>query len=114
MTIKERTTPTLSFEIRDGAGNLLTPATLVLTLRNVRTGAVINSREAQNVLNANGVTVAAGVVTWAMTQADTTLVDQTRAQETYRAWFDYTWAGGSKRDHHALELQITNEREIAA
>ncbi len=61
---------------------------LTLTLSNVADDAIINSRNGQNVLNANNVTVTAGgVLTWTMQPADTAIIDATRTLETHRATF---------------------------
>ncbi len=89
------------------AGSALTALTLSLT--DVATGGVINSRTTQNVLNANNVTVSElGVVTWALQPADNTITTASRTIERHRAEFSATWAAGAKRCTWAVDIDVTN------
>lgn len=75
-----------------------TLATLVLTLYVIKadgTDGIVNGRNAQNVLNANNVTVSAGgLLTWVVQVADTTLVEDIPF-ERHIALFEWTWAAGA-------------------
>lgn len=77
--VLEKTTPVYTATLVDEDENaiaLLSISTMTLTFYDRRTGTIINSREAQDVKNANGVTIHAtsGLLTWTMGVADTTLV----------------------------------------
>lgn len=82
--------------------------TMTLTLRDKATGTVINSRSAQNVLNANNVTVHAssGLVTWSIQSADVTPVNRNQPYAEHQAEFVVTWATGTKSMKHAVLLKI--------
>lgn len=73
-----------------GASRLLTAR---LTLLDLETNRVINSRTNQDVLNANDVTIdAAGRVTWEMQgNADNVLVRGNQQLERHRGRFTFTW-----------------------
>jgi hypothetical protein len=90
-----------------------TLATLTLTLYAIKadgTDGAINSRTAQNVLNLNNVTIsAAGLLTWAIQVADTTLVEDLPF-ERHIALFEWTWAGGAGK--HEVVLVIQNLHHV--
>ncbi len=103
--VLEQSTPRYTATILDdseqpiGAGSL---ATLLLTLYVVRADGsyeYLNSRNDQDILNANNVTVDAnGVLVWAVQIADTTLVEPALPFERHCALFEWTWlSGGSTR-----------------
>lgn len=78
--------------------------TLTLTLYDKTTGGILNSRNAQNVLNANGVTIDAnGLVSWTIAPADSLIITNTNDVETHIALFQATWGGGAK----ALKFEVT-------
>lgn len=72
--------------------------TLVLTLYVIKadgTDGIVNGRNAQNVLNANNVTLSAGgLLTWVIQVLDTTLVEDIPF-ERHVALFEWTWAAGA-------------------
>jgi hypothetical protein len=115
---KECTTPKLSFSLRDhedAAIALEDLVTLTLTFTHETTGDVINSRDAQDVKNLNGVVVAPnGDVTWQLTALDTALVSQRSTQEPRRALFEFTWLDStvSHRSHEAIALLIEGDPAI--
>jgi len=90
------------------AGSALT--TLTLTLYDyVVPATIINSRNAQNVLNANGVTVdASGNLTYLMDPADNPINDTTLSKENHVALFQWTWAAGAKAGKHEVIITVEN------
>ena len=113
--VREKTTPKYTATITDDNGNALPAAsltTLTLTLYRIdATGAtqIINSRNAQNVLNANNVTIDAnGLLTWAVQILDTTLGDATLPFERHIALWTWTWQAGAKTGRHEVILNIQN------
>lgn len=79
--------------------------TLTLTVVNTRTGAAVNGRDRQNVLNANNVTVHAtsGLVTWSIQALDL----PSTVDETYICAFEWSWSAGAKKGWHDLSLVVT-------
>ena len=71
-------------------------------------GTIINSRSAQNVLNANNVTVHAtsGLVTWLLQPADQVISDTSQAYELHRARFDCTYTTGQA--HWEADFLVEN------
>ena len=112
--IDEKQTGLYSFTIKDETGAAIAGASLsglTLTVRTIPAGATVNSRNAQNVLNLNGVTVdGAGLVTWTVAIADVTILDDTLEIETHRALFVFTWtSGGVPREFtKEMDLRIKN------
>lgn len=65
----------------------------------------------QNVLNANNVVVdTAGLITWTIQPADTTLVEALDFERHIALW-QWTWAGGAGK--HEVVLVVKNLREIS-
>ena len=83
-------------------------STITLTLYDVETGTIINSRNAQDVKNTNNVTVdSAGLLTWTIQSADNEIIGTRRRAGQYEkhvALFEYTWS--SKASKHELILEI--------
>lgn len=82
--------------LKDAAGVVIpktSVSTITLTLTDAGSGSVVNSRNAQNALDANGCTLDAtsGAFAWTIAAADTTLVDATADAEEHTA--DFTVAG---------------------
>ena len=84
-------------------------ASLTLTLTDAKTGVVINSRNAQNVLNANNVTVnsTTGAMQWLVQVADTALYDTNSSIEDHVAKFTWTYET-SKVGIHVHRMRIVN------
>jgi hypothetical protein len=88
------------------------PTTLVLTLYDDRTGAIINSREALNVLNANIGTVSSeGAVALLFTPADMAVVGGV-PYETHVALLEWTWSGGTKAGRHEIVFVVRNLAKV--
>lgn len=64
---------------------------LILTVNNAETGATVNSRSAQNVLNSNNVAVTSGgALTWSIQTGDTDIVSVGSSSEDHVATFTFT------------------------
>ena len=72
------------------------------------TGDIINSREGQNVLNTNNVTVDEdGLLTWNIQGDDNQIVSTTLAAgeyETHIALFEWVWSSGQGKEQ--IELMV--------
>lgn len=94
------TTGEARYTLRDNDGAVIPVASLsalTLTLRDAKSGSIVNSRNAQNVLNTNGVTVnSSGALVWTVATADTTLLDSTLESEEHVGEFLFTTTGGLK------------------
>lgn len=106
-TVKAGTTPVYTATLEDEAGDpvpLASLSTLTLTLINITTQAAVNSRDRQNVLNANNVTVHAtsGLLTWNIQALDLPAT----AETYYLAVFEWSWSGGTKKGWHDLTLRV--------
>lgn len=109
--VKEQTTPKYTATVLDDAGIALPIAsltTITLTLYVVQsdgTLAYVNSRNAQNVKNANNVVIdSAGLLTWSLAVADTTLIEDLPF-ERHLALFQWTW-GSSRAGKHEVILNV--------
>ncbi len=112
--IREATTAQYTATLKDETGTVIPTAdmtAITLTLYNDATAAIINSRDAQSVYDANGGTLHAtsGLFTMIFTPADSPIVDTTLAhgvREIHIARFDFTWASGVKAGKHVLTLEV--------
>lgn len=118
--VLEKTTPRYTAILQDDTGAPL-PAvsltTLTLTLYVIKsdgTTQIVNSRTAQNVLNANNVTVdGSGNLVWAIQTADTAILDDTLPVEQHIALWTWTWATGAKTGRHELILVVKNLGQVS-
>lgn len=107
--IPEGTTPTLSADIVDENGALITGLlTLKATLYNVKTGAIINDIDNANFLSK----VVDGHFSWTLTPDDTVIViDVKEAKELHRLLLEWTWgalsekSGAHEIDHYVVNLE---------
>lgn len=109
----ELTTPTHQLTLLDELGIAIPDDdldTLVLTFYNRADKSIINSRDAQDVDNANGVTVVAGVVTWPMTTLETIIVDDTLVHEYHIALWQWTYspAAATLSGKHETRMRVAN------
>ena len=111
--IPERATRYVSFTVTDIDG--VTPLanadiillSLVVTIFNERTLAVVNSRSAQSVLNLNGGSVtSAGVVTLRLDPADTAILGST--SEARVASFVWTWGSPLITGRHEVAFTVSD------
>lgn len=115
---REQTTPKYTGTILDDSGVAIPAAslsTLTLTLYVVKTDgtiAYVNSRNAQDVLNTNNVTIdSAGLLTWSVQVADTTLVESLPFEQHIALW-EWSWAGATKFGKHEVILNVQNLTEV--
>lgn len=101
--------------------------TATLSLFAITSGAIINGRNAVNVLDpANGwtfyntlqsIVIDGQTVTynvaWQMTPADASIVDPSLATEGHMAEVRFTWGGGIKGKTHRFKLNVANFRTLA-
>jgi len=113
--LNEQTTGRYTATMRDETGATIdgtAMTTLTLTLYDKRTGSIINSRNAQNVKNANGVAVtAAGVLTWTISTSDSVMVGR-QDRERHVALFIGTWDTGTKKFTHPVEMDVINLAKV--
>lgn len=113
--INEKSTGIYTATIVGNDGVTALPAatllTLTLTLYVIKAdGTTSFIRTNQNVLNANNVTVdAAGLLTWSIQVADTTLVEAIPF-ERHVALFQWTWASGAGK--HEVVLSVKNLAQV--
>jgi hypothetical protein len=73
------------------------------------TAAIINSRNRQSVLNANGGTVdASGNMVMTFTPADNEIRHTSRSSERHVALFEYSYAGGLKAGKEQVLVDVYN------
>ncbi len=109
-TVNEKTNPTHEYIILDEDGNPVQPTALTLTYYNRDTGAIINSRDGQDVLNLNNVVITNGVMAWSMQVADTTIVDDTSVAEINVALWE--WVANSKTNRHKTIIRVVNLAKV--
>lgn len=89
--VNEKATAIYTANLQDENGTAIGSGaidSLSLTLSNAADGSIINSRNGQDALNANNVTVTGGgVLTFTLQPADTAILDDAVEYETHRA----TW-----------------------
>jgi hypothetical protein len=89
--------------------------TATLTLYDLTTGTILNSRSSQNILNANNVTITAGgVLSWVLQPADNAIVNDRPDQEIHVAVFDLRWDAGVSRCVHEVRFLINNIDKVTA
>jgi hypothetical protein len=115
--IAEKTTQVLTCTIKDETDTVIPVAqigTLTLTLYNQESRSIINTRDNQNVLNANNVTVhsTSGLLTWLLQPADTAIETTSKSIEVRVALFQWTF-GSSKQGKHEIVFKIRNLEKVS-
>jgi hypothetical protein len=116
----EGTTGVYVFELVD-EGNVTVEAsqinTLTLTYCDWTDGMIINSRQAQNVLNANNVTLVTPpslplvtTLTWDIQVEDTVMVHPSLPWEVHVAVFRWSWAGMARFGAHLMAFGVRRLR----
>lgn len=105
----ERTSAQYTATLQDALGVAIPLAVIVsavLTLEDVATSTIINSRNAQNVLNANNVTIHAtsGLLTWSIQPEDNPIVTSSEEYELHRAVFSVVYSGTQRTVHEVYVL----------
>ena len=128
LPLTEKTSSLYRTTLVDETGALVGPSTLsalTLTLYAYDANGVLtylNSRNAQNVLNQNGVlvydTLQSGVdengqpmtynLAWTMAPADNAIVNDSKSVETHYALFQASWGAGAKGINHPVALPVKN------
>ena len=121
MTIRVNERGTFEYKCRlvDEDGELLVPvslSTLTLTLYDKSTDAIINSRDDQSVLNANGGTLYSTLQTdaedneynfaWNSDPADSPIVTAGSETEVHVALFEWTY--GAEAGSHQVYIRVVN------
>ena len=110
-TVNEGATALYTAILKDETGAVIDGTaldSLTLTAYDQASGTILNSRNAQNVKNANGVTITAqGVLSWTLAPADNAIVGSA-AIERHVALFRATWASGLKQCPHELTWHVRN------
>ncbi len=88
--------------------------TLTLTLYDVDTGDIINSRNAQDVLNTNNVTVHAtsGLLTWILQPLDNVIVTSASHVEGHVALFEWRIASSGQDGNHEVNIHVHNLSKV--
>ena len=115
--IDEGTTREVYFVVTDEKDAGLPAAsltTLTLTLYSLHGPlAIINSRDGQNILNANNVTIdSSGNGAWQSQPLDNQILDATLPLERHRALIQWTWAGGAKVGKHEIDFAVRNLNRV--
>jgi len=109
--VAESSTRLYSAVLTDENGNRLGSSgidSIKLTLYNRHDRAIVNSRDAQNVLNANGGSLdSQGNFTFEFTPLDTAILDDTLEYENRIALFEVVFAG-TRKSAQEIEFQIRN------
>lgn len=118
--VLERTTRVYTAVLENEDGNGIPASglnTLTLTLYDFSTGTILNSRNKQPALNANGVTIdSAGNLKWTMQPEDNAIVDTdliANAKEKHKALFEWTYAGGAKYGKHEVSIRVENLNKVS-
>ena len=87
--------------------------TVQLTLFDNASKAIINSRDGQDVRNANNVVISSGgVVTWTIQALDNIILDDTLDTELHIALFEWTYSSGLLSGKHAIGLRVANFEKV--
>lgn len=117
ISVKEGAFGVHTFQLVDEDGNNVSLAAIntgTLTLFDVVTGAIINSRNAQDVLNVNGVTISAtGAVEWTMVEDDCRILSSIKREEHHHAHFRFAWDSSTKHLSFLIEIRVCDIGQFA-
>jgi hypothetical protein len=109
--VKEKTTQAFTAVLQDETGAVIPAASitaLTLTLYDLLTNAIINSRDHVSIKNANGGTIdASGNLTWTSDVLDSPILNDTLAQENHIALIEWTYNSG-KQGRFEVALIVRN------
>ena len=112
--IREDSTPIYSAVIKDENGNVLPASTLdtiTLTYYDEATGAIINSRTSQDILNLNNVTIDnVGQLLWSLEADDTQIITDSNNIEERIALFEWAWtaSGVPRQSNQEVRFHVRN------
>jgi len=89
--------------------------TLVLTLHDIKSGSIINSRNGQNVFDLNNVTIATdGKITWIIQAVDNIIVATVDlpAFEVHKALFELTWNSSTRKFNWTVDISVKNLAKV--
>lgn len=113
--VPERSSARITAKLEDEAGAGIpggSLTTLTLTLYAAGPGTVINNRNKQNALNANGVTIdASGNLVYQMDPLDNQNIGSDPT-ERHIALFEWTWSAGAKAGKHEVLLTVVNLGQV--
>lgn len=116
--INERSTADYIATLQDTQGNVLAGSAIVsltLTLYELKSGAIINNRDGQNVLNQNDVTVDEnGALLFSLQPDDGVIIDADCEYETHRAEFDCVFNAGAGRSTWDVDFFYRNLSKLNA
>lgn len=123
--VNEHSSKTISFTLKDNTGTAVPLSdidTATLTGYDLDTytptsspvDGILNSRDAQNIKNANNVTIhsTSGLVTFAMQPDDNVIVTSRRQVERHRYEFRFVTTSGAELDYQ-IEVEVVNLRKAA-
>jgi hypothetical protein len=106
--IAEEATVVMTGVLRDEDNEGFKPATLTLTLYDAPTLTILNSRNKQNILDANGGEVTFdGEFTFEFSPNDNVIVGN-RKEERHVALFEWSWEVGSRKGKHEVHFTVRN------
>lgn len=112
LSVWEGTRRVVTCTVKDTSGVVIplsAMTTITFTLSDEATGAIINSRDAQSILNVNGGTYHAtsGLLSLILTPSDNT-VRGAKQVERHRALFEFTYDSGAKADLYPFAIDVTS------
>ena len=107
--VNQLTSTLYSTDLKDEEGAPVPSlSSLKLYLFDVKSSAILNSRNGQSVLNLGGVLIdSQGHLEWQMSPEDNAIVNESVAQELHKAVFDAKW-GSTKRMTWVVEILVIN------
>jgi hypothetical protein len=113
---KEKTGAVYTATLKDADGTVIPLAnisSMTLTLYDVNSDDIINSREDQDVLNDNDVTIHAtsGLLTWEMQADDNPIISTTirvGKREQHKALFEYAGSFAASPGKHVADIRVLN------
>ena len=110
--IPEKSSAKIKATLKDEDGVVIPSATLqtlTLTLYDLITETIINSRDAVDALNANNVTLHAtsGLLTYSM-QPDDNQIIGTVSEEVHIILFQGIWSAGTRAVRHQIQVTVSN------
>lgn len=112
--ISERSARAITATLRDLAGNAIDPGSvtaITVTLVDVISGEVVNDRQDQNCLNANGGTLGVGGAFRFVLSADDTIAIGTSRYQDRRLTFEVLYTDGE--EHEQIRFTVDNLEDVA-